>query len=373
MKVIIVGSFAASLVNFRGALIKALHSRGHQVHACAPGLSEDEATSVWLNAQGVECHDVPLSRVGLNPMHDISALVVLVRLMLRIRPDVFLGYTIKPVIWGILAARIALVPKRVALITGVGYAFTGEASGLRWVVKRVARFLYALAIKSSDLVFFQNPDDRADFKRLGILAEDTSVELVNGSGVDTAHFGIAPLPEGPMRFLLIARLLGDKGIREYVAAARQLSERWPGVEFHLVGGVDPSPNAISREEAESFTDNANISWHGPLDDVRTAIAACHVYVLPSYREGTPRTVLEAMSMGRAVVTTDAPGCRETVVDGQNGFLVEPRDVGSLAEAMERFLTDPSIVPIMGAASRRVAEEKYDVDKVNASIMAAIGL
>lgn len=371
--VLIAASYSPSLVNFRGALVKALRARGHRVHACAPGLPDDLATRDWLEAQGVVCHDVPLSRVGLNPLKDLATLVALVQLMRAIRPNVFLGYTIKPVIWGVLAARMAGVPRRVALITGLGYAFTGGASGMRAVVQRIARALYAQALRSADLVFFQNPDDRDDFRRLGLLPESTAVELVNGSGVDIEQFSVAALPEGPTRFLLIARLLGDKGIREYVAAAGQLAKRWPGVEFHLVGGQDPSPNGISEKEAESWTHEAHFVWHGALNDVRTAISACHVYVLPSYREGTPRTVLEAMSMGRPVVTTDAPGCRETVEDGHNGFLVEPRDAASLAEAMERFLVDPGLIPRMGAASRRIAQDKYDVDKVNASMIAAIGL
>lgn len=374
MKTILVtASFSSSLVNFRGPLIKAMRDRGHHVHACAPGLPGDKATRDWLETQGVVCHDVPLNRAGLNPFKDLAALVALVRTMQHVRPDVFLGYTIKPVIWGLLAARMARVPKRVALITGLGYSFTGETSGLRALVGRIAQLLYSQAIKYSTLVFFQNPDDRDDFVRLGILPDDTPVSLVNGSGVDITRFGVAALPQGPTRFLLIARLLGDKGIREYVSAARRLSKRWPGVEFHLVGGLDPNPNGISRDEVESWTCNNYFFWHGALNDVRSAIAACHVYVLPSYREGTPRTVLEAMSMGRAVVTTDAPGCRETVENWNNGFLVEPRDVASLSRAMERFVTDPDLVSTMGAASRRIAEDKYDVDKINASMIAAMGL
>lgn len=374
MKTILVAaSYSPSLVNFRGALIKTIRQRGHQVHACAPGLPGDEATREWLEAQGVVCHDVPLSRAGLNVFKDLATLAILVRLMWRIRPDVFLGYTIKPVIWGILAARIAQVPRRVALITGLGYSFTGEAFGLRAVIQRIARILYTYAMKYTDLVFFQNPDDRDEFLRMGILVDDTPVELINGSGVDIARFDVAALPKGPTRFLLIARLLGDKGIREYVEAAEQLAERWPGVEFHLVGGVDSNPNSISLAEAGRWVRNSYFFWHGALDDVRTAIAACHVYVLPSYREGIPRTVLEAMSMGRAVVTTDAPGCRETVEDGHNGFLVQPRDVGSLVEAMERFLTDPGLISVMGQASRRMALDKFDVEKINASMIAAIRL
>lgn len=371
--VLVTASYSPSLVNFRGSLICAMLARDHRVHACAPGLSKDEATRLWLEKRGVVCHDVPLSRTGLNPLHDLRAMVALARLMRRIRPDVFLGYTIKPVVWGTLAARWVCVPQRVALITGLGYAFTGEATGLRVIVQRVARTLFSIAMRSATLVFFQNPDDKADFERLKILPEDAAVELVNGSGVDTDRFDLAALPKGPTRFLLIARLLGDKGIREYVAAARQLASRWAGVEFHLVGGIDPNPNGIARAEVESWLRDRHFIWHGALDDVRVAISACHVYVLPSYREGTPRTVLEAMSMGRPIITSDAPGCRETVEKGRNGFLIPVRDSKALAGAMERFLLEPELSKQMGANSRRIAEEKYDVNKINTFMMDAMKL
>lgn len=371
--VLVAASYSPSLVNFRGALISAMRARGHQVHVCAPGLLDDQAARTWLEQRGVVCHDVLLSRAGLNPLQDLRALLALVRLMRRIRPVVFLGYTIKPVIWGVLAARWAGVPQRVALITGLGYAFTGEATGLRALVQRLARILYCLAMRSATLIFFQNPDDRAHFQQLKILPEDAAVKLVNGSGVDIDKFNLTALPEGPIRFLLIARLLGDKGIREYVEAARRLARRWDGVEFHLVGGCDPNPNGITKAEAESWSHDPHFFWHGALDDVRAAISACHVYVLPSYREGTPRTVLEAMSMGRPIITTDAPGCRETVRDGVNGCLVPVRDAEALATTMERFLLEPERVGLMGAEARRIAVEKYDVHKVNAVMLTAMGL
>ncbi|MBO9432193.1 glycosyltransferase family 4 protein [Sulfitobacter sp. R18_1] len=371
--VLIAASYSPSLVNFRGALISAMRTRGHQVHACAPGLPDDQATRAWLEERGVVCHDVPLRRAGLNPLQDLQALLALVCLMRRIRPSVFLGYTIKPVIWGMLAARWARVPERVALITGLGYAFTGEAMGVRAFVQRLVRTLYSFALRSATLTFFQNPDDMADLQRLKVLPKNAAIGLVNGSGVDIERFNLAALPKGPTRFLLIARLLGDKGIREYVEAARRLSSRWPRVEFHLIGGIDPNPNGIARAEAESWSRDPHFIWHGALDDVRSAISACHVYVLPSYREGTPRTVLEAMSMGRPVVTTDAPGCRETVERGRNGFLIPVRDPEALAEAMEYFLLEPELVRKMGENSRKIAEDKFDVNKVNTVMMDAMKL
>lgn len=373
MKILILASYAPSLCNFRGHLIEALCQRGLEVHAAAPDLTGNEDIYSWLETRGVICHDVLLARSGLNPLADIVTLLRLVGLIRRIQPDVFLGYTIKPVIWGLIAARVANVPKRVALITGLGYAFTGNAGGIRGVVRRVARELYRTALKRATLVFFQNPDDRDEFKGLGLLPLDVPVHVVAGSGVDTSHFSVKSLPSGPIRFLLIARLLGDKGIHEYVEAARQVRKVWKEAEFHLVGGADPSPDGISEDQVSQLHESGNIIWHGHLSDVRSAIEQAHVYVLPSYREGTPRTVLEAMSMGRPIITTDAPGCRETVVPSVNGMLVPVKDSEALAGAMIQFLEQPSLVARMGTESRKLAEQKYDVHNVNAAMIEAMKL
>lgn len=373
-RVFVLASYGPSLVNFRGALIQELRNRGHAVDACAPDLLADTETRGWLEARGVTCHDAPFSRAGLNPLHDLKALLALTRVMRRVRPGLFIGYTIKPVIWGLLAARIARVPKRVALITGLGYAFASEATGKRALVQRLARLLYGLALRGAHMVFFQNPDDRSDFASLGLLPAGATVEVVNGSGVDLVAFAAPPASLGPTRFLMIARLLADKGVREYAAAAAELAPKYPGVEFHLVGGLDPNPNGIAREEVDDWVLAGHIIWAGALDDVRQSIADCHVFVLPSsYREGTPRTILEAMSMQRAIITTDTPGCRETVEPGVNGFLIPVRDVEALVEAMKRFLTDPALALKMGVESRRIAGEKYDVHKVNAAMIKTMDL
>lgn len=373
-RILFLASFAPSLCNFRGALIEEFCERGYEVHAAAPALSEDEQTRAWLEDRGVTCHDVPLSRSGLNPLMDLVTLWRLVGLMRRIRPEIFLGYTVKPVVWGGLAARLANVPKRIALITGLGYAFTGtDSKGLRDVVRHIARGLYRLTLKHATLIFFQNPDDRDEFDRLGLLPRDVPVHLVAGSGVDTQYFSPQPLPPAPVRFLLIARLLGNKGIREYLAAARMVRQTSPDVEFHLVGGSDPSPDGISEQEVAEWHKSGDIIWHGHLSDVRSSIAQAHVYVLPSYREGTPRTVLEAMAMGRAVITTDAPGCRQTVAESETGFLVPIGDARALAAAMRRFLEDPALIERFGETGRERAEAVFDVHRVNAVMLQAIGL
>lgn len=367
--VLVIAGYAPSLINFRWPLLQAIRNRGYKVIAAAPQLLEDKAIVAKLATLDIECRDIPLRRTGLNPLGDLRLLANLVKLMRAARPQALLGYTPKPVIFGLLAARIARVPRRYALITGLGYAFADQTSRAGRIVREIQTQLYRVALKVGTKVFFQNRDDPALLRELRALPRDLPVVIVNGSGIDLEQFAAAPLPEGPVRFLLIARLIASKGIREYSLAAAAIRKHHPDVEFHLVGGLDPNPDGLSPHELERWQADGIVIWHGEISDVRPQIAACSVYVLPSYyREGTPRSILEALSVGRPVITTDAPGCRETVTEGDNGFLVPPRDVEALAAAMERFIDDPSLIEAMGRRSRELAESKYDVDKVNAQMM-----
>lgn len=366
-----IASFADSLIGFRAPLIAAIQAKGFDVHVAAPDLPADSPVRLQMEAQGLTVHEVSMHRTGTDPVADVRTFFALLSLMRRIRPELVMGYTIKPVIYGMLAARAARVPRRFALITGLGYAFQREDGGSR--LQRLVQRLYALALSRVDRVFFQNPDDEALFRSLAILKPSVPSYVANGSGIDVSAFQVAPLPSGKVRFLLIARLLGDKGVREYALAAKRLRAAYPGTEFGLVGWIDSNPGAIAQQELDRWVQEGYVDYVGRLKDVRPAIAESTVYVLPSYREGTPRTVLEAMAMGRPIVTTDAPGCRETVVDGQNGFLVPVKSVDALEAAMLRFLMDPALAAKMGAQSRRMAEEKYDVNKVNAAMLAGMGI
>lgn len=372
-RLVILAGNSRSLINFRGPLVKAFCNASLEVHAIAPGLNDDQETQAQLQTWGVITHDVPMQRTGTNPLRDLKSLRYLYRLFREIKPGVVLGYTIKPVIYGTLAAWLAKVPKRYALITGLGYAFTGEARGQRGKIQRMVRGLYRHALKRADLVFFQNTDDEELFRQLGLLSQEKHSKVVNGSGIDTARFRQAPLPEGNPSFLLIARLLGDKGIREYVEAAARVRKYYPQVIFKIVGDFDANPDSITSHELDDWIAAGHIDYLGKLNDVRPAISDSSVYVLPSYREGTPRTVLEAMAMGRPIITTDAPGCRETVVEGGNGYLVPVKSVDALVEAMLRFIEQPELVAEMGRRSRVIAEEKYDVHKVNAVMLEAMGI
>lgn len=368
-KVLVLGSFAPSLITFRGPLIAAMLACGHSVTAAAPNM--DAVTADALRKLGATAGEIPLSNASLSPLALLGSVRSMRALIRQEKPDVVLAYTIKPVIVAALAARAEGVPTVVSLITGAGYAFTGGRELKRVVSRAAASLLYRLALRRSDVIVFQNRDDERLFREVGLVPRGKPTHVVNGSGVDLDHFPPTTLPSRTA-FLMIARLLKDKGIREFAAAAKRLKASHPEIEIFLVGDFDPSPDSMTRRELDELV-RCGIDYKGHLADVRPAIADCSVYVLPSYREGTPRSVLEAMAMGRAIVTTDAPGCRETVTDGENGFLVKPRDASSLFEAMMRFVDEPALANVMGAASRRLAEAKFDVRQVNADLLRYSGL
>ncbi len=372
-RIIVAGSYAKSLIGFRGDMIGAFIQSGAEVHVCAPEISADAETTRKLEEIGALAYDIPISRTGLNPISDLKTFFALFKLVRLVKPTHVFAYTIKPVIYGMTAAAFCKVPTRVALITGLGYVFTEKPTGLKRYLRTLVRRLYRIALKDCHSIIFQNPDDRRLFVRLGLTDERRS-HLINGSGINTREFEEVPVPSAPiMRFLLIARLLKDKGVVEYAAAARIIKAKHPSVEFGLVGWLDKNPSCIDPKELDSWIRSGVINYYGELDDVRPVLAKSSVYVLPSYREGIPRTVLEAMATGRAIITTDAPGCRETVTHGENGFLVPVKNVEALVEAMEKFVLSHDLTRKMGARSRQISMAKYDVDKVNRDIMQYMGL
>ncbi len=373
MKILVLASFSESLVKFRGSLLQSLVRRGITVHVAAPELSMDTKTSIQLKEIGCFCHDIFLRRNGTNPFVDLVTLIQIGILISRLKIDHVLAYTIKPVVYGMIAARFLNVKGRWALITGLGFGFTVKDSKERRFSKQIPEKLYRVALKYSEKVIFQNPDDRQFFIDKDIVAPKNAV-IVNGSGVPLDVFQEQRISLGEDRnFLLVARLLKDKGIYEYIDAARLVRKRYPKARFHLVGWLDSNPSSIAKKDLEEWCAEGIISYHGRLDDVRAILGDCHVFVLPSYREGTPRSVLEAMAIGRAIITTDVPGCRETVIDGYNGFLVPAADSIALAEAMVQFLEDDQKIILMGKASRQIVEAKYDVDNVNAAMRLYMGI
>lgn len=370
-RIAIIGNQAFSLLNFRGPLLSEIVTRGHTAFALAPDF--DVAMKQEFAALGVEPVDFSLSRTGLNPIRDAFDTVGLAHVLSRLKPDCVLSFAIKPVIYGTLAAGLAGVPRRHALIAGLGYAFAEDAPSLKQRgVNIAARSLYRLALSRADTVFMQNPDDVEDFVRLGLAPRDKIVR-VNGTGVDLAVWSTAPPVTEPVTFVLAARLLAEKGIFEFVAAARRIKREAPGVRFILLGGLDSNPHGISRDDVAAWVTEGLLEWPGHVP-VRPWMAQASVFVLPSYyREGVPRSIQEAMAMGRPIITTDAPGCRETVIDGRNGFLVPPRDAEALAAAMRRLIDRPELIVEMGVQSRELVEARFDVHKVNAAMIGAMRL
>lgn len=364
--IMVVGGYAPSLLNFRGDLLRAIRDAGWRVVACAPNPDPELVSD--MARQGIECRRLDLDRTGLNPLRDLATLREFAALLRQIRPQVLLPYTVKPVLYGSLAARLVRGTRVVSLITGLGSLFAEGSSPL----KRVAvHGMFRLALAHNETVVFQNPDDRDHFVDARLVASHRAA-VIAGSGVNLSRFSPAPLPPGPPRFLMIARLLVDKGVREYAAAAALLRQRGYDVRCDLVGPLERHARAVAAAELEEWTRRGLVRWHGSVADVRPYLHDCAVYVLPSaYREGTPRSILEALATGRPVITTDTPGCRQTVVDGINGYLVPPRDPRALAEAMERFLRDPDLLPAMASASLRIAREQFDVDLVNRDLLAIL--
>jgi len=364
-KVVVFGCYAPTLVNFRGRLIATIVSRGHEV--VAVGGDMDSSTAAAIRELGAQPRELDVSNQSLNPMGMLQALAQVKQLLRETRPDVLINYTIKPVILGAIAGSAQRVPKIISLIPGAGYSFSGTHEPRRIVSRIAATQLYRIALPRSDWVVFQNPDDAELFGKMRMISRDQNVCIVNGSGVDLDHFAVEPLPDAPS-FLMVSRLLRGKGVHEYAAAAKRLKSEHPNVGVHLVGYIDSAPDALTEAELATVIDSG-VQFHGRLDDVRPALAACSIFVLPScYREGTPRSVLEAMSMGRAIITTDAPGCRETVRNEVNGLLIPPRNVEALYQAMLRFVREPGLAARMGRESRKIAESKYDVERVNADFI-----
>lgn len=369
-RIVIVGALAESLVNFRGDLIKSLVGLGNEVVAMAA--SSDQVTLIQIEKLGASFKSYPVQRNGMDPVSDLKTFFALRSTFSEVKPDIVLAYTIKPTIWGGLALRSLNTQARFyALITGLGMAFQ-PGSVKKKILTGLVTSLYRWALSKAEKVIFQNQDNRQSFVDCNIVKAEGSV-VVSGSGVNLDHFIVAPLPRGHVVFLTIARLLGDKGLREQYRAAQIIKERYPEATFLLVGPGDPSPDGIPLSEVRAWQDSGALKYLGATSDVRPYIEQSHVYVLPSYHEGMPRTVLEAMAMGRPIITTDAPGCRETVVDGVNGFLVPVKDEKALAQAMERFILHPELIEKMGQCSREMVGSRFDVHKVNDDILHIMGL
>ena len=370
MKLMMITTYATPR-NMRRELLEAAAARGYELTVVAPEPADVMAGP--LAALGARYVRWDVDRTGISPRSDLVAAHRLFEIIRAGGPDVILLYQIKAVLLGPIVAKLARVPRVVALVNGLGSVFDDRGFGLTRKAK-AARLAYGLSLRAVDEIVFQNEDDPQLLRDLGILSPRATVTVVPGSGVDLTHFAPRPIPTGAPTFTLISRILVPKGVRELAAAARLVRAKHPDVRVRLVGQLEAAdhPDAVKREEIDAWVAEGLLEYTGFTDDVRGVLATTTVFVLPSYyREGVPRTNLEALAMGIPIITTDWVGCRDTVEDGVNGFLIPTKDVAALADRIERYVRDPSLVARHGAASRALAERRFDIRLVNELMLRAL--
>ncbi|ELM3717396.1 glycosyltransferase family 4 protein [Aeromonas hydrophila] len=352
MNICFVANTAWSMFNFRRGLLLHLINCGYQLTIIAPN---DDYTKK-LEDIGCIVHDLPMSAKGVNPFDDIKLVTLLYRYYRKLNPDFIIHYTIKPNIYGSLAAKMAGIPS-LAITTGLGYTFVNDN-----FIAKIARQLYKMAFRYPKEVWFLNEDDRQAFLAYSLVSENKA-KLLHGEGVNVSHFSpiSSLMGNNSTTFLLIARMLWDKGIGEYIEAARVIKSKYPKTHFQLLGACDvPNPSLISREQISIWESEGIVEYLGTTDDVRTVIANVDCVVLPSYREGIPRTMLEAAAMAKPLIVSDAPGCKDVVINGKTGFLCKVKNRDSLAAAMELIINQSTQERVdMGVAGRNLVLHKFD--------------
>lgn len=365
-KIAILGNVASMMLNFRGDLIRTLIANGHQVFCFATDYTDDDRKQLY--SWGATPIDYTLNSKGLNPFKDFKSILELIDILKELKPDIVFSYFVKPVIFGTIAAQWAKVPRVVGMIEGLGNAFTLTKTGFTKkakIIQFIQIFLYTISLPKLDALIFLNPDDKRDLvEKHHIKVKE--VIILGGIGLDLKQFPFTPIPKSTsISFIFIARLLREKGIFEYLQAAEIIKKRHPEVIFYLLGGFDTeNPFALKPTELQQYLESGIVVYPGFVNNIPEWLQKSSVFVLPSYREGVPRSTQEAMAIGRPVITTDVPGCRETVIHGLNGFLIPPFDSVALAQKMQYFIDNPAEIERMGSASRKLAEENFDGIKIN---------
>jgi glycosyltransferase involved in cell wall biosynthesis len=323
-----------------------------------------------LEQAGFRCIPLRMSPGGMNPFRELGVVIRIIRLYRRERPDLAHHFTIKCVLYGSLAAHLSRTGTVVNAVTGLGYIFTGGGLGKQFL-QALVRSLYSILLRGTQVIF-QNPDDRQAFIEQR-LVQPSAAHLIEGSGVDMSIFPPQPFPDGTPLVVLAARMLWDKGIQEFVEAARSIKKQGTAARFALVGEPYPgNPAAITPEQLKAWSGEGCIEWWGWREDMPNVYAQARIVCLPSYREGLPRSLIEATACGRAVITTDVPGCRQLVEPGVNGLLVRVRDADSLAKGIESLLADIELCRRMGAAGHRIAEERFSTTRIIGETLAVYG-
>lgn len=356
---------------FRKDLITSLVSAGHEVYCLANNY--DAGSRERVSRLGAVPIDYPLSRSGLNPIKDFSSVMALFLIFRRIRPQVAFCFFVKPSMYGAAAAWLARVPRVISLLEGLGYVYTDEPSGMS-MKKRILQLIHGLMATLfyvfADHVYFLNADDARELQAKSLIRRK-KIRVIGPIGLNFKDYPYQPVAfDGEVNFIFVGRLLQEKGIREFVAAADLVKAVHPAANFLVIGSVDPgNPSSLCADEVDDIARRGGVRFVGKVDDVPAWLVRSQVFVLPSYREGFPRSTQEAMAIGRAVITTDVPGCRDTVRDGVTGFLVPPFDVHALAEKMAYFITHRPMIRIMGDEAHRLALGQFDAHTVNQRLMA----
>lgn len=369
-KIVIIANVPSSILIFRKELIQELIRQRHQVYCLAYGFSvKDEQTIEGWGGIPLNHHINPK---GLNPLTDLKATFLLYKQLLKIAPDIVLACFIKPVIFSSLAAKLAKVKHKIGMLEGLGNAFINYKGGLnkkaQWI-KLIQIALYKATLPLLDTLILLNPDDKHDLiDRYNIKVK--RLHILGGIGVDLNQFQYSkPIIQDKIIFLFIGRLVVSKGIFEFIEAAKRVKKRYPNSIFRVVGDVDANnPFSIQSNELSESINEGVIEYIGYSNDIVPIIKESHVFVLPSYREGVPRSTQEAMAIGRAIITTNVPGCNLTVQNNENGFLVDCYDTKALEEKMSFFIQNPYAIEDMGQKSRQLAEKNFDINKINNTLI-----
>ena len=368
MKIIVLSSHTQSLFWFRMEMMQAFIEQGYSVVAI--GSEPENEWRYKFEEKGIKYKSISVQRNGINPLKDILTLKAINTIFKEEKPDKVFAYQAKSIVYGSVAARKNQIKEFYSLIAGLGSIFRGKGLKNR-IVRLVMQKQYRMACKYSKRVIFQNNDDRNIFLNKKIVEKSKTI-IVNGSGVNLDIFKPVSQPKTPT-FLFIGRLIKDKGIIEYLEASKIIKEKYKNVRCLLVGPFDSNPSALQKYELTPYIEMNTVEYFGEQSDVRPFLSQCTTFILPSYHEGTPKTVLEAMAMARSIITTDAPGCRETVIPNKNGYLIPIANIEELVIAMEKFILNPEQSKFMGEESFKIVQEKYDVKLVNNTIMKAMNL
>ena len=369
MNFIILASYSQSILNFRKELILEIQKRGFNIIIIAPNISESHELLKFIDENNMSFYDMDINRSSKNIIMEALCIGRLIYLFFKTSPVGVLSYTIKPNLYGMLVAWFFRIPMRFSIVTGLGYLFRSESKS--FMVKTIQQ-IYGFALRKANIIFFQNSDDKNTLLNLGVISHQSNAICVNGSGVNTQKFLYTPLPvEQDISFLMIGRLLVAKGVIEFFSASIEINNLYPNIKFYILGWEDDGPDSISPEDIALIKSSTHLKLLDKVNDVRPIIKNSHVFVLPSYHEGLPRAVIEAMAIGRPIITTDAPGCRDTVVNSFNGYIVEKKNVSQLVNKMEFFIKHPDQIEVMGRNSRELVVEKFDVIKVNKTMMDAM--